>query len=219
MRKLLSRTFDGLVAARREHDNEVARREYHNRTQSAVRVGQKPDALEVFPAKVKMVDAFLTWLSEFLIDCLYPGASIERVSVALELILILLREWSPERLLLAEAEWKWRPFASLTDDPRALKVLFQMLTQSWDLAQSTSWQILREMAEGRGWPGLSDPLVAQSLVEWGVRQSLSPRKRESNTGAQVLRLAFSGIAQKGFLVTFNEDGSVRVTHSPGFWSD
>jgi hypothetical protein len=70
--------------------------------------------------------------------------------------------------------------------PAAVQVLLGCLVDSWDKLRMAASSVLERLPSPL--PGLQQPQQLQPLLSWALQLTLSPRVRESDAGARLLRL-------------------------------
>ena len=138
--------------------------------------------------------SFVRWLETFLLGCLYPGAPIERVGMALEIVLLLVRVFKKsENLFYAENEPPMLyALPKILNSEQTVTMLLNTVILSWDQTRRLSCEILKVLPSP--WKGYETPDKLEGLMKWALLLSGSPRTRESDAGAQILRLVFRKFA-------------------------
>ena len=130
----------------------------------------------------------VTWFETFLLGCLYPGAPFERVGIALELLILLFRVFEKSHDDL-DVECS---LPKLMKSPETVIILLNTVIISWDQARKLSYELLNSLKAP--WAGYERPEDLDELMEWAILLSGSPRTRESDAGALILRLVYSKFA-------------------------
>ena len=164
--------------------------------------------------------AFLRWLTRTLFTYLYPGAPVAKVAIPLELLLLIFAKWplleqaaAPHAAAAAapvtDAYLPYMdlqtelpagttlhsfddvlasPLASVVDAAATMS-LINMLINTWDRSREPSLQLLRMFPSPL--PGIASPQSLCDLFMWTVHLCRSPRLRECDAGALILRAVFS----------------------------
>ncbi|CAA0828425.1 Unknown protein [Striga hermonthica] len=136
---------------------------------------------------------FTKWLSCFLFFSCYPSAPYERKIMAMELILIMLNVW-PVVPTLSEnkdnfySETSLYPYSRSLALPDSTLLLVGSIVDSWDRLRENSFRLLLYFPTPL--PGISNPDMVREAVMWAKRLICSPRVRESDAGALMMRLLF-----------------------------
>ncbi|KAF6263138.1 putative death-receptor fusion protein-domain-containing protein [Scenedesmus sp. NREL 46B-D3] len=161
--------------------------------------------------------SFVRWLSQTLMDSLYPGGPYERKYYALQLLAVLLAQWKPtsadipsssrgsstgsssadastaetnSAAAAAAADWPAAaavmPLCDALLSPAAVQVLLGCLVDTWDKLRVAASSVLERLPSPL--PGLEQPDRLQPLLGWALQLTHSPRVRESDAGARLLRL-------------------------------
>ncbi|XP_050381496.1 uncharacterized protein LOC126798536 isoform X2 [Argentina anserina] len=147
---------------------------------------------------------FMRWLSSFLFFSCYPSAPYQRKMMATQLILIMLNVWSivpgtEEKNGSVFLEGCLHPYNKGTTSPASTLLLVGSIIDSWDRLRESFFRILLHFPNPL--PGISDEYMVQIVVSWAKRLVCSPRVRESDAGALVLRLILSKyVLQLGWTV-------------------
>lgn len=139
--------------------------------------------------------AFLRWLQGFCIACAYPGAPFERVALALDVLALMIRMWGFDVGADANCPTDGRawwdplgdPLAQLRSDATVNSVL-NLLVSSWDKMRQLATVVLHRMPAPL--PGLESRDAVQMRLRWALRLSSSPRQRECDAGALLIRVLF-----------------------------
>ena len=80
----------------------------------------------------------------------------------------------------------------LMKSPETVIILLNTVIISWDQARKLSYELLSSLKAP--WAGFERPEDLHELMEWAILLSGSPRTRESDAGALILRLVYSKFA-------------------------
>ncbi|GJP57784.1 hypothetical protein CLOP_g17378 [Closterium sp. NIES-67] len=140
--------------------------------------GEEEEGEEEEGASVREVQGFIHWLTALLFASLYPSAPYERKSMALDTLCALMDVWSPRDFL---PPLTTPPAAPPTFSPYPPGAL-------WDrLREAALTTLLKYPAP---LPGLEREGEVAGVVQWACGLVMSPRVRESDAGALVLKLVF-----------------------------
>ena len=156
--------------------------------------------------QLRAAAAFVHWMQRFALSSMYPGAPIERLGVALELLLAVAGTWGREGdqdgmamfhsfddtcdVRKTPAAWV-NPLLGVleeTHSPQAVATLLNLLINSWDSVRANAMRVLDMMPKPL--PGIATPRALGRLLWWAVRLSCSPRVRECDAGALLLQATF-----------------------------
>ncbi|GJP51778.1 hypothetical protein CLOM_g10920 [Closterium sp. NIES-68] len=155
--------------------------------------GEEEEGEEEEGASVREVQGFIHWLTALLFASLYPSAPYERKSMALDTLCALMDVWSPRDFL---PPLTTPPAAPPTFSPYPPGALSAPTTHLLLAAAVDSWDRLREAAlttllkYPAPLPGLEREGEVAGVVQWACGLVMSPRVRESDAGALVLKLVF-----------------------------
>ncbi|KAI8074980.1 putative death-receptor fusion protein-domain-containing protein [Gongronella butleri] len=184
-------------------------------------VGYVPETdaqMEAAVSTVQRGKAFLHWLVDHLASSLYPGASFQRVATALRLFHGLVKQYgvydandndddergsdsnsstpAPVPSAPAAPATKDRdapatefPFVLPLATPRNTKLLLDTLMDPYDFNRNLAFDILCTFPNPL--PGLAQKDHAQQLLWWALRNVVSTRAAESDSGAIIFRLIFN----------------------------
>lgn len=177
---------------------------------------------------VDRANEFLSWIETFLLGSVHPGASFERSSTSLELLLLISRIWGKKKKtqkvrtdfhvsdptdnsllhdVLGESV-----MAGVCHNETHIGVLLNATVVTWDRVRELSCRILSDIQGG--WPGFHSSYSLKPVLDRALALAGSPRRREYEAGAQVLALLFSKFVLKlGWNMPFQKD-----THSGGDFS-
>lgn len=136
---------------------------------------------------------FMQLLSQYLLSSLYPSAPYERKNMATELLNAIIEVWSlsPEtkpmesNSLVAEG---FSPYQAGLLSAEATLVVVGAIVDSWDKLRESAFRILVRYPTPL--PGLESTTSIEHILHWAKGLVGSPRVRESDAGALVLRLIF-----------------------------
>lgn len=137
--------------------------------------------------------SFMKWLSCFLFLSCYPSAPYERKTMAMELIMIMVKTWSivpplSGKLGSPSSEEHLYPYNRSLTLPDSTLLLVGSLIDSWDRLRESSFHILLSFPTPL--PGISSSNMVSQVISWAKKLVCSPRVRESDAGALTLRLIF-----------------------------
>lgn len=136
---------------------------------------------------------FMQLLSQYLLSSLYPSAPYERKNMAMELLNAIIEVWSlsPQtkpmetNSLVAEG---FSPYQAGLLSAEATLVVVGAIVDSWDKLRESAFRILVRYPTPL--PGLESTASIEHILHWAKGLVSSPRVRESDAGALVLRLIF-----------------------------
>ncbi|KAL6520381.1 hypothetical protein OROMI_032561 [Orobanche minor] len=136
---------------------------------------------------------FIKWLSCFLFFSCYPSAPYERKIMAMELILIMLNVWPVVPALSRNkdafcSETNIYPYSRSFTLPDSTLLLVGSIVDSWDRLRENSFRVL--LYYPTPLPGICSPDLVLEAVIWVKKLICSPRVRESDAGALMMRLLF-----------------------------
>lgn len=134
------------------------------------------------PVSVQQMQGFMEWFCHILIFSIYPSAPYERKNMAMELIAAMLESWS-----LTKASSYFAGIDSFLSDD-ATMLLLGAIVDSWDRLREGAFKIL--LSYPTPLPGLECTGGVEKVLQWAISLVNSPRVRESDAGALVLRLVF-----------------------------
>ena len=139
------------------------------------------------------IQEFMQLLSQYLLSSLYPSAPYERKNMAMELLNAIIEVWSlstetkPMETNLRAAEI-FSPYQSGLLSAEATLVVVGAIVDSWDKLRESAFRILVRYPTPL--PGLESTTSIEQILHWAKGLVSSPRVRESDAGALVLRLIF-----------------------------
>ncbi|KAL0046958.1 hypothetical protein WJX82_002976, partial [Trebouxia sp. C0006] len=160
-------------------------------------------------AGVRRQEAFMQWLSQMLLACLYPGAPYERKYMAILLLNTLLEVWNaPDAGCKSYTKPSSHENASLADSPGTLvlggvrfnafcdgffhpqttKLLLGAAVDSWDRLRDGAVSCLMKLPSPL--PGLETPEALLPQLQWACRLLRSPRVRESDAGSRLVCMVY-----------------------------
>lgn len=192
---------------------------------SLIAAGDVPRA-SAFGALAR-IEAFLQWLSGWLLSSLYPGAPFERKSFGLELLLAFLETWG-DAATAAEAgahpgcdggdaerqrlQHAFQPFDPALLSTAATTVLLGGVVDGRDKLRAGAARALSLLPSPL--PGLDAPAALVPLLVWARQLLLSPRQRESDAGARIVRLVLDDyVLRLGWRVQLWPDVVVEAPES------
>lgn len=114
------------------------------------------------------------WLCVTLLACLYPGSPFAREVLAADLLGSLATALAPPHPLSPALS------AVLFQSPSAATMLVNLSISSWDRTRHLAHRLLARLPDAT--------LDTRNLARWGLVMTRSPRQRESDAGALILRL-------------------------------
>ncbi|DBB01023.1 TPA: hypothetical protein ACH3X1_000923 [Trebouxia sp. C0004] len=160
-------------------------------------------------AGVRRQEAFMQWLSQMLLACLYPGAPYERKYMAILLLNTLLEVWNtpnagcksytkpssrengtvadnPGTLVLGGL--RFNAFCDGFFQPQTTKLLLGAAVDSWDRLRDGAVSCLMKLPSPL--PGLETPEALLPQLHWACRLLRSPRVRESDAGSRLVCMVY-----------------------------
>eukprot|EP00250_Pteridium_aquilinum_P018278 c24018_g1_i1 orf=60-7133(+) len=145
------------------------------------------------PVNVEQMQSFMRWFCNILLFSLYPSAPYERKTMSMELIAAMLESWS----LTNASLYSIGTNSFLTVD--ATTVLLGSIVDSWDKLREGAFRILSSYPTPL--PGYKSTFEVEKILKWAMSLVNSPRVRESDAGALVLRLVFQKyVVQLGWIL-------------------
>jgi hypothetical protein len=183
-----------------------------------------PRAVDDFEAKRLVENAsacvsFIEWLVKTLVRSAYPGAPYERKQTALDLLLAVAETFPPETSSSAKIFQKEKaaaavlnesgsdhgeflasrlecsPYATLCLGPDVVTCLLGAAVDSWDKLRVCAFRLLSKHPAPLA--GIDDADAVAAHFSWALALSRSPRVRESDAAALLLRLLFRKYALDG----------------------
>ncbi|RHY34790.1 hypothetical protein DYB32_000651 [Aphanomyces invadans] len=114
---------------------------------------------------------FTSWLEEFVVSCITPSATPQRLTMGLEILQLYTQIFDKPATL---------------HSPAITNALLNAMISCWDRVRILSFSILETFPSPL--PGYDDGLDA--LFDWAVTLCCSPRQRESDAGAYFMRLLY-----------------------------
>ncbi|CAG9466485.1 unnamed protein product [Pedinophyceae sp. YPF-701] len=156
-------------------------------------------------AGVGECEGFVQWLAAASLTSLYPSAPYTRRIVAIEVLRAILDLWPPQGApptkiseasargakITASAAAGARAFQALPQgalEPATCRALLGGLTDSWDRFRDCSLAVLSRLP--RPLPGLGAGGGATRTARWACTLLRSPRAKDGDAGARVLRLLY-----------------------------
>ncbi|KAG5181989.1 hypothetical protein JKP88DRAFT_245913 [Tribonema minus] len=163
----------------------------------------EPSAAAAAHAELARASALTTWLCTTLLDGIYPGAPFAREVLAGALLGALAAALAPPHPLAGAA-------AAVLLTPAASVALLNLSISSWDRSRRLAHVLLGHFppplalpasSGGGGGGGGGGVANGLRLARWGLLMTRSPRQRESDAGALILRLLLRSYAcGRGWLV-------------------
>ncbi|KAJ7522573.1 hypothetical protein O6H91_18G018000 [Diphasiastrum complanatum] len=165
---------------------------------------------------VEDMQDFMTWLSQLVIYSLYPSGPYERKNMAMELFGALLEVWSLSEfssgLLHGGA---FTPYHIELLSAESTLVLVSAVVDSWDRLRENAYKILVRYPTPL--PGMDTEYAVQGLLKWAKGLVRSPRVRESDAGALVLRLVFRKyVCENAWMVQVHANPEDVIVRTPRF---
>jgi hypothetical protein len=185
-----------------------------------------PRAVDDFEAKRLVENAlacvsFTEWLVKTLVRSAYPGAPYERKQTALDLLLAVAETFPPETKKSSSAKifqkekaaaavlnesgsdhgeflasrLECSPYATLCLGPDVVTCLLGAAVDSWDKLRVCAFRLLSKHPAPLA--GIDDADAVAAHFSWALALSRSPRVRESDAAALLLRLLFRKYALDG----------------------
>jgi len=185
-----------------------------------------PRAVDDFEAKRLVENAsacvsFTEWLVKTLVRSAYPGAPYERKQTALDLLLAVAETFPPETKKSSSVEstkkekaaaavlnesgsdhgeflasrLECSPYATLCLGPDVVTCLLGAAVDSWDKLRVCAFRLLSKHPAPLA--GIDDADAVAAHFSWALALSRSPRVRESDAAALLLRLLFRKYALDG----------------------
>lgn len=183
-----------------------------------------PRAVDDFEAKRLVENAsacvsFTEWLVKTLVRSAYPGAPYERKQTALDLLLAVAETFPPETSSSAKifqtekaaaevlnesgsdhgdflaSRLECSPYATLCLGPDVVTCLLGAAVDSWDKLRVCAFRLLSKHPAPLA--GIDDADAVAAHFSWALALSRSPRVRESDAAALLLRLLFRKYALDG----------------------
>ena len=160
--------------------------------------------------------SFTEWLTRTLVRSAYPGAPYERKQTALDLLLAVAETFPPETSLshgkrkenaydaerdessdheLVASRLEASPYATLCLGPDVVTCLLGAAVDSWAKLRVCAFRLLSKHPAPLA--GIDDADAVAAHFAWALALSRSPRVRESDAAALLLRLLFRKYALDG----------------------
>ena len=159
--------------------------------------------------------SFTEWLTRTLVRSAYPGAPYERKQTALDLLLAVAETFPPETSSsgkrkenaydaerdessdheLVASRLEASPYATLCLGPDVVTCLLGAAVDSWDKLRVCAFRLLSKHPAPLA--GIDDADAVAAHFAWALALSRSPRVRESDAAALLLRLLFRKYALDG----------------------
>jgi hypothetical protein len=168
-------------------------RMHQSSRQSAIQ--QKSDAADT--ATVKRMKSFLTWMVQFLCDSANPASSFDRKWMALQILkeftTVFFAPMDKQTPKYSKQSKLWHAphdfDLSFVFTPANVMVLIHSVIDSWDKTRQLACEIL-QLIPGRTLPGFETTDQVDKLMLWTLDLIASPRVKESDAGALLLRLVY-----------------------------
>ena len=168
-------------------------RMHQSSRQSAIQ--QKSDAPDT--ATVKRMKSFLTWMVHFLCDSANPASSFDRKWMALQILkeftTVFFAPVDKQTPKYSKQSKLWHAphdfDLSFVFTPANTMVLIHSVIDSWDKTRQLACEIL-QLIPGHTLPGFETPDQVDKLMLWTRDLIASPRVKESDAGALLLKLVY-----------------------------
>ncbi|XP_024527150.1 thyroid adenoma-associated protein homolog [Selaginella moellendorffii] len=203
---LLKKFFSRVrVATDRQMKLESSKGGYRNGEQASGAIQRKLDSSVVTLAEMQ---AFMQWLTRLLVSSLYPSAPYERKYMAMEILNVLLDVWPTTDQL--QSKKNFSPYGKELFSADYTMVLLGAVVDSWDRLRESAYKILLRYPTPL--PGLEAQEKVAEVLQWGKVLANSPRVRESDAGALVLRLIFRKyVCELGWRVSLHPEAEAVQT--------
>ncbi|CAK4070362.1 unnamed protein product [Aphanomyces euteiches] len=131
---------------------------------------------------------FPKWIQLFVVNCITPGATPQRLTMGLEILQLYTQIFDKTTAFHTAA---------------VTKALLNAIISCWDRVRALAFAILETFPKPL--PGYEDGL--DSLFDWALTLCCSPRQRESDAGALFMRLLYK---QHGHLKFLRADASAQA---------
>lgn len=139
----------------------------------------------------KSVADICDWLSSLLLESLYPGSPFEREVLALDLIHAVFDSLEEKDLRLS---------SFFTQE--MTKTILNIFNSSWDRSRNLASDLLLKFP--KPWTGYSDTIAIGQLVNYALQLTGSPRLREADAGALMIRnIFYTYVISLGFEFSFS----------------
>ncbi|GAM25031.1 hypothetical protein SAMD00019534_082060 [Acytostelium subglobosum LB1] len=174
---------------------------------------------ELYMSNEELSD-FLNWCASLFIASLYPGAPYPRKMLPLDAFSNFIDAWSVEQFSEKVAVLpllKWLQERSTVFSSQNTLILLHNLWDQYDRCREVASSVLLRFPSPL--PGFSEERPIQALVMWGLKLACSPKARECDTGAMVLRLYMDKYVKRGvcvptFDVTTSDQPPVVLSSMP-----
>ena len=167
--------------------------------------------------------SFIEWFTRTLVRSAYPGAPYERKQTALDLLLAVAETFPPDadadadpdgtrtsetsRASLLASRLESSPYATFCLGPDVVTCLLGAAVDSWDRLRAGAFRLLSKHPAPLAGIRRSEDVAAH--FKWALALSRSPRVRESDAAALLLRLLFRKYAvDGGWTVTLTPEVAV-----------
>eukprot|EP01038_Epipyxis_sp_PR26KG_P010809 gene10809-14510_t len=179
MKGLLIRIRDSYRSSVRETkniENKLLKIQYDERSHEYIVI---ISALRSYQSVMSDSIGICRWLSGELEMNIYPGASFDREVISLEIIQIAMEILGEDTPLLRNIFFSSGVVSSC----------LKLTTSSWDRSRKVSADVLLKFP--RPLDGFDSTDKVNGLVQWGLNMTGSPRLRESDAGAMLLKNVYS----------------------------
>jgi len=159
------------------------------------------------PRRAAAAKALVPWLLRAALRGAYPGAPFERKFAAVDAAAALAEAWSPaEAALRAQSGGDAWPYGANALSPAWLAALVAAGVDSWDAVRLRVAGLLA--CHAAPLPGLATAQQLAPLQGWAVRLARSPRAREADAAALLLRtLCEKYVVRLRWALPLNADGA------------
>ena len=137
---------------------------------------------------LQAASAFVPWMIEFLLGNIHPGATFERSSTSLEILLLMTRIWQVSSTNGKKKDQDKEEELSSLLTKRAVVVLLKATVVTWDRVRALACQILVSLR--LPWSGFENKNDMRPIVDMALTLAGSPRRREYEAGAQILHMMY-----------------------------
>ncbi|RHZ89143.1 hypothetical protein Glove_18g31 [Diversispora epigaea] len=190
--KLFTRLRGSIYALWRDYNSFLT---YIANNKNGPKVAQANSDAIILKGKIENAQEFLNWLIELLAASLFPGASFQRVSSALNLFVLLIKIFGiedtplPKGFVEKHSNNSNFPFRLPLATPRNSKLILHCLMNRFDENRMLAYEILEMFPSPL--PGIILPDEVQRILFWALNSMTSTRAGESDSGAMIFRIIFS----------------------------
>ncbi|CAG8438374.1 10147_t:CDS:10 [Diversispora eburnea] len=183
----------GLICESKRSTTEVTSIEF-SLLKTFLKIAQANSDAIILKGKIENAQEFLNWLIELLSASLFPGASFQRVSSALNLFVLLIKIFGIEDTPLPKGFVEKHnssnfPFRLPLATPRNSKLILYCLMNRFDENRILAYEILEMFPSPL--PGIILLDEVQRILFWALNSMTSTRAGESDSGAMIFRIIFS----------------------------